>query len=183
MGLTLKAAAGRGRVRCGQGPEPSCGERMMDMLFHRKGQKYIAVAEVFHAPGFPSAASISSSSRRSPLSSNGLAPAGAGMIGSFTRWRTPDDGNGAAKPRRNTSAATSRNLRPSRTARNFISRTKSSGKSRVVFMNPAFQLSGFPSSIHFPARATVWISSVRWLRPCGSSHGTTRRVRRRGRRL
>jgi hypothetical protein len=64
-------------------------------------------------------------SRSRSLSSKGLEPAGAGMIGSFTRWRAPGPRGttGAANPRRNTSSATSRSLRPSRTARNFISRT------------------------------------------------------------
>jgi hypothetical protein len=52
----------------------------------------------------------------------------------------------AAEPRRKTSSASSRSFRPSRTARNFISEFKSSGKSMVVFIDPLFQLSSLMST-------------------------------------
>ena len=49
---------------------------------------------------------------------------------------------GSASPRLSSSAATSLSVRPSCTARNFTSRTRSGGRSKIVFMRQACWFSG-----------------------------------------
>jgi hypothetical protein len=121
-----------------------------------------------------SSASKISATRSGVISSPGFAARDPSTKGSFTRCRIVVRATGScANPRRRNSAMRSVSVRFSSTARSFTDFINSSGRSRVVFMQPEYQKAGFLGN-GVRTRNQARLARVSRIRPGGWTESLSR---------